>query len=439
MLIESFFIPRKSYLISLVRMIQTHKKSYNKFDLMILILIISQVNGLYFGIFNPIVFCVLLFSPNLLKNMQGDVKKIAKPFLLFFTFWALYNICSLLWAPMFGMALHYCFLFFINFILFLEIIVFSKRASSPHESIATGWLLAFMLTSFIGIWELQTGNHLSIAKEHLSRENANIDDAIGSYTSVTFYNINTYAIYILEVIPFVFYTIACKTSLTKKILAYYCGIMAMIFIFVDGSRGASLSLVLMFLVFLFLMWKADKKNAVWIVLTLGIIIYLLYAYVEMILAVISYRMETAGFEDDSRQVLYEKSLEIIYNSCGIGTGVGSMVPAMEAQGNQYGMYASHNLFLEFLMQFGFVLFVGFLYYLYKLFVIARKSQLTSKVVLYSALFGLPFYSIINSEYTYHHFVWCYFAVLFVYASPEYDNSQIHPTDKTANRLECEMI
>lgn len=401
-------------------MIQLHKISYNKYDLMVMILIICQINGLYFGILNPISFFVLLFFPNLLKNLQGDTIRLVKPFRYFFAFWMLYNLCSLLWVPLFWRSLYYCLLFLIDFILFLEIIVFSKRASIPHDSIATGWILAFLMTSFVAIWELQTGNHLSIAKEHLSRENTMIDNAIGNYTSVTFYNINTYAIYILEVIPFVFYTIVSKTSLIKKILAYYCGLMAIIFIFIDGSRGASLSLLLMFLVFLYLMWKVNKKNVVWIILTLGIIIYLLYAYIEIILAIVTYRMETVGFEDDSRQVLYEKSLELIFNSGGIGTGVGSMVPAMEAQGNYYDMYYSHNLFLEFLMQFGLLLFVGFLYYLFKLYTMARRRELTRKVVLYSALFGLPFYSIINSEYTYHHFVWCYFAVLFVYASPKYE-------------------
>ena len=313
----------------------------------------------------------------------------------------------------------------INFIMFLEIIVFSKKSFNPHNTIAIGWLIAFLLTSFVGIWELRTGNHLSIAKEHLSRENLTVDGAIGSYTSVTFYNINSYAIYILGVIPFVFYTIISKSSMMIKILALYCGLIGMVFLFINGSRGASLSLVLMFLVFLYLLFKkGNKKNVAWALIALGIISFIFYEFGEIILSVVLYRMQTSGLEDNSRLVLYEKSLEIIFSSCGVGTGVGSMVHAMESLGNQYDIYYSHNLFLEFLMQFGVVLFAGFLYYIFKLFFMARRGQLSSKVVIYSALFGLPFYSVINSEYTHLNFVWCYFATLFVYASSNYVNKHV---------------
>lgn len=309
--------------------------------------------------------------------------------------------------------------------MFLEIIVFSKKTSNPHDTIAAGWLIAFFLTTFVGIWELRTGNHLSIAKEHLSRENLMVDGAIGSYTSVTFYNINTYAIYILEVIPFVFYTIVNKASAIKKILALYCGLIAMVFLFINGSRGASLSLVLMFLVFLFLiMWKGNKKNKVWAIFALGIILFIVYTYGDAIFSVILYRMQTSGFEDNSRMILYEKSLDLFLDSGGIGTGVGSMVPAMEAIGNQYDVFYSHNLFLEFLMQYGVVLFAGFIFYLFKLFLLARRRQLLYKVVIYTALFGLPFYSVVNSEYTHLFFVWCYFAVLFVFASSNYEKTSV---------------
>ena len=392
---------------------------------MILILIISQISGHYFGLINPISFLVLLFFPSFLNNLKGDIKVYVRPFWRFFAFWMIYNLCSVLWAPLPLRSLYHSFLFLINFMMFMEIIVFSQKSSIPHDSIAAGWLIAFLLTSIVGIWELKTGNHLSIAKEHLSRENQNIDDAIGSYTSVTFYNINTYAIYILQIIPFVFYTIASKTSMKRKILALYCGLVAMVFLFINGSRGASLSLVTMFIVFLFFMRKGDKKNVKWSILILGIVICIFYAFGDIILSVIIYRSQMRGmFEDNSRQVLYEKSLELIINSLGIGTGPGSMVPAMEAQGNRFNIFYSHNLFLEFLMQFGIVIFAGFLFYLYKLFAMARRIQLSSKIVIYSALFGLPFYSLINSEYTHLNFVWCYFAVLFVYASSNSFDHQV---------------
>ena len=402
-------------------MIHLFGKTYNKYDVMIFILIISQISGHYFGTISPISFFVLLFSPHLFNSLQAKSNEFVRPFLRFFVLWGIYNFCSLLWVPLLMRSLSFCFLFFINILMFLEILVFSKKASVPHDTIAYGWLFAFFLTSIVGIWELRTGNHLSVAKEHLSRENTAIEGAIGSYTSVTFYNINTYAIYILEVIPFLFYSIFCKTSMAIKFLAFYCVLIAFVFVLIDGSRGASISIALMLIISLYMYFFKNerKKNAILTFMILVLFVFLFYTYGEAIFSLILYRMEMNGFEDNSRMVLYQKSLELIINSLGIGTGVGSMVPAMEAQGNQYNIYYSHNMFLEFLMQYGLLIFLGFLCFLYKIFVMARKREIASKVVLYSALVSLPFFSIINSEYTHVHFVWCYFAVLFVFSSPRY--------------------
>ena len=411
------------------------KRSYNRYDIMIFLVIASQAFGYIGGFFSPGNLLVILFLPFLLNCMKGNgVRNNLRPFFLVFIFWSIYNLMSTLWAPQMNRAIYHSILLLINFIMFLEILVFCEKAHSPHNNIAISWLLAFFATSLVAIWELKTGNHLSNAKDdYLGRETAMEDLPFGTYVAVGFYNFNTYCLYILQVFPFVLYTLANKASRKLELLALYCGLMSMLFVLVNGSRGSSMSLALMFAIFLLLMMKGGKRG-VTIALAIAVIVIILFVlYGDTLLAVILYRTQNGSmFEDNSRIVLWEKSMELFYNSFGIGTGVGSMVPAMTAQGNSYSIYYTHNMFIELLMQFGVVITLLVCYYFYNLYIRVRKQvYLPNKILLYSALASLPLYSIVNSEYTHIRFIWCYFATLFVYASSyssdysliKYDNNK----------------
>ncbi len=395
-----------------------NKKSFNRYDVMIFSIIVSLAFGYIGGYFYPVRLVVLFLLPFLIKNLKGkDLKKKLRPFVFFFIFWNTYNFFSILWAPLMTRAIYHFFLMVINFIMFLEILVFSEKATSPFKSIANSWLIAFLLTSFVALWELQTGNHLSNAKDsYHGREDAMEDMTFGTYAAVGFYNINTYCIYILQVFPFVLYTLARKVNKKIRFLAMYCGIMCMLFVLVNGSRGSSLALVLMFSTFVLLMMKGGKRGISIAFIITGIVVFLFVEYGDILLEVIKYRTQNSSmFEDNSRIILWEKSMELFFDSFCIGTGVGSMVPAMHAQGNSFTIYYSHNLFVELLMQFGVIITLVCCYYFCYLFIHARKlNYLPNKILLYSALFSLPLYSIVNSEYTHIHFVWCYFATLYVY-------------------------
>lgn len=396
------------------------KRSYNKYDIMIFLVIVSQASGYLGGFLAPSNLFVILFVPFLLKSLKGNVlKPNLRPFILVFIFWSIYNISSVLWAPQMNRAIYHSILLFIDFLLFLEILFFSEKAKSPHNVIAWSWILAFLITSFVAIWELQTGNHLSNAKEdYLGREDAMEDLPFGTFVAVGFYNLNTYCTYILEVFPFILYALANRCNKKLKLLALYCGILCMLFVLVNGSRGSSGSLALMFSVFLLFMIKSGKRG-IGIALALIVIVVILFvAYGDILLAVIMYRTQSGNmFEDNSRIVLWQKSMDLFYGSYGFGTGVGSMIPAMTAQGNSYHIYYTHNMFIELLMQFGIVITLLVCCFFYYLFIKARKmDRLPNKILLYSALAGLPLYSIVNSEYTHIHFIWCYFASLFVYTS-----------------------
>lgn len=400
-------------------------KSYNKYDVMIFVIILSMATGYFGGYFYPARIVVLLFLPFLVDCLNGKTLAYISPLFYVFMFWGFYCFLSIFWAPKTNLAIYHFFLMLINFVMFLEITVFSRNALSPYNNIATSWLIAFFLTSFVAFWELQTGNHLSNAKDdYLGREDAMSDLAFGTYTAVGFYNLNTYCLYILQVFPFALYILANKMRVRLIVLAIYSLFAGLVFILANGSRGSLIGLAIMFFIFTVRMIKGNSRTfGIALVLVISVI-YLFVEYGDSLLSVIIYRMQYSGlFEDNSRIVLAEKSMELFLNSYGLGTGVGSMVPAMAKQGNFYGIFYTHNLFIEILMQFGVVIFLFFCYFIYFLYDKAREIDFQpNKILLYSGLFSLPFYSVVNSEYTHLHFVWCYFACLYIYTQTRRNTS-----------------
>jgi O-antigen ligase len=83
--------------------------------------------------------------------------------------------------------------------------------------------------------------------------------------------------------------------------------------------------------------------------------------------------------------------------------------------------APHNLFLDFLSNFGFLLLIYFIILLYKLYININKN-FDKKILLMlkSSLFTLPFFSIIDSYFIQSPSTWIYFISLYLITVPQYD-------------------
>ena len=147
--------------------------------------------------------------------------------------------------------------------------------------------------------------------------------------------------------------------------------------------------------------------------------YLLYKYGDVILFVLTMRLADGGAtSDDARSVIWINSLNVLFDYCGIGCGIGGMSEAMKefAKG---GITVTHNIFLEVLCQYGVVFCIAFVSFLYKQFKKGRKSlDIKRRVLVTVALVSFPMTCIINSGYLLDPQLYIVLASIYVFANYE---------------------
>ncbi len=386
------------------------------YDYMIVLLILSSVFGYILPYFvQPIILLTILFLPWLLQAASCFRQARNQNVLVVFVFLFAYASLSMLWVPDFK----HCFMLLvralIHMVMCLEIIVFSQKANLPFDSIAKGWVGAFLLTAAVAVFEMTTDHHLAVmAHEDL------IESAGGHRAAVTFHNYNTYSLFIVFCLPFLLYRLLMEGRKRRRLALWGILLLMVSIVLLNASRGAILSMVVMVGVFMLCASKGKnkrmKRNVLLLIILLAIMMVVLGGF--LLEAIIT---RTAGkdvFRDSTRMVLWGSSLQLFAQSWGFGQGFGSMIPVLTTfPGNTTDLTYSHNLLFELLLEGGVIFFFCFVALLLILFRAARKEKdVPRRMVLFASLFAFPLYSIINSVYTSPTFIWLFFACLGVFAS-----------------------
>lgn len=392
------------------------------YDVMLFVLILSLVSG-YIGnkYTSPTHLIAFLFAPFALNALTTSVLSKTKPFLVTFFILVSYAFIMLLWVPFptrHGLGI---IRVLIQFLVCFEILVFSCRAENPRRSIALGWLFAALFSSFIGVWEIQTDQHVRMVAD--SEESIIMNDYGTVFerhiAAVTFYNRNTYCLFLVMALIFILYLFLNEDRLWKRVVQVGLVLVVIYQLFANASRGALLSILVVFFI-LFLNGIAKRSGSTSglrrrlpVVLLLIILFVVFYYFGNSLMAYIAFRTEDRGmFEDVARMAVWESTWQCITRSHGLGMGLNSMYEILEQYGST-NLYYSHNMLLEILLVGGVVGLAFFLYFLFRIFKSARRANDKSvKMVLYSVLLAFPLYSIINSENVWPTFIWCFFASLF---------------------------
>lgn len=397
-------------------------RTYNVCDVLLFCLVASTLFGyLGYSLLTPTRMLIVIFTPFAVRFLNRESIVFLRSFLLFFSLWFTYDILSLLWVPDMKYALHDTFLFMMNSLLFVEILIFAQNAISPLKSISYAWMFAFFVTAMVAIRELLFNVHLSNARvEDTIRTNEFGDSIDFIYAAASFYNYNTYCLYICFCFLFVIYLLSTDFGIRKFFFCLLQMLLSVVILAINGSRGAIISVAVVFLVYLCYSLRKKKKGAKWVLFSiLSLFSFIFYKYGDMLLEVIMFRLEQKDmFEDNARVELWMASFGAFIDSMGFGTGVGSMIPVLQSSRTlTLGIYYCHSLFLELLMEYGIIIFLCFIGFLLKMFLRARCCKDSSrKMILYAFFLSMPTFSVINSEYVAITFVWCFFASIFVFSS-----------------------
>ena len=390
----------------------------NKYDNFLLVLVVSAIFGRY-GLYHPSSILSIIFLPQLCSKLKSLVSG-HRPLVMFFVFWLVYAFVSLAWTPNIKTGIIDMINLFFHVVLFLEIVVFSMSANRPVQTLTNAWLCAFLLTSVIALWELNTGHHLLSAREEdLYYTNADGDFVDKDFATVTFYNRNTYCYYLCFAFPFILYSLSQSRKVVTKFANTIIMFLALYIISKNGSRGAFLTMLIMLSVFLYYKIKvSSSRSKLFIVIAIIIAVFLILVFADVLLGTILIRLSQKGLlEDNSRLLLWYSSWQSFVESFGLGVGVGGMLPALEHSSyNTLYIYYSHNMLFEMLLVYGAIISLGFIGYLVRLYKCAKRiDDNYLRAVIMASLISFPFYSVINSENLNPVFIWVFFSTLYVFS------------------------
>lgn len=402
-------------------MIPILNKGTNHFDIYLFLLIALLGFGGIGGSLQLVRVGAVIMAPVYIQSYLNHKEKSTMPFLLFFLVWYAYSVASLFWTPDLTQAGKELVYYPLHMFLFLEIVAFAKLSNRPLSSITAGWVVTFLGTAGVAMLEISSGHHLSMS---LQADDYTMNNGLGEllvrkFASVTFGNYNTYCTFIGFAFPFIAYAVFVSKKLSLwGILATVSMFLGIYFVLINGSRGTLITLFIITMVFFYFSFKTgEKSKRHFVYFFILVALYAVRKYAYVLFETIGYRLATQEMTDTtSREDIWVDALTVCVDMLGLGTGVGSILAVMSSVRIKGEVMLTHNLFLEILVQYGIVIFLGFIYYL---FVLLRQTfqqkEKAQKMVLVGALASLPFLAVVNSGYLLEAMTWAYFASLFAFA------------------------
>lgn len=192
---------------------------YNRFDLFIFLLVTSLVAGNTFGALQvPRVIALLLLIPSLQLLSKARYIGNMKTMISCAAVFIIFCIISCIWNPA-GIVNGVVATIYniVHFVLFFELIIFTRYARNPIKAIVYGCLIAVSISAVIAFWELITDHHLATSK---------LDEARSSrlmtryFSAVTFYNFNMYVTFLCLLLPFLFWGVSNRRISVKTRLLF---------------------------------------------------------------------------------------------------------------------------------------------------------------------------------------------------------------------------
>lgn len=380
----------------------------NKYDKLIITLIILQIFGVLGGAIQPVrVFIVLLWPFLFFSNNKLWIKNLKDKGLLFFLFWICYSVFSLMWVTSKSLAFKSILYNIIHFSIFPILYVLASKANTPLRSIIKGWCLFFALTIPLALFEFFTGLHLPSA--HKGSELYIGGGQTRMYAAINFGNLNSYNLLLVYSLPFLFANYIIELNKGAKLVASLLIVIVSCFIIMNSSRASLICLLIAFLYFLIYFRKKLGKGIKLILILSTIAGGLMF---NVIFNNISSRISSKKsnfFADNYREDILYKGLEVVQETLFIGTGSGNFAFSIDkwtdfSFDNDY--IAAHNFFLEILVEYG--VFILFLFFLYLLrMYMRRKVNIISNFIIGSSMLFYVISCVINSSYILNTPVWIF--------------------------------
>jgi O-antigen ligase len=379
-----------------------------------MLLIAFQFFGLYGGILQPIRVLVLLFAPFLIvRSVESTVFKSYSYERLFFVLFFLFGLISFFYAIDLVSVLKGVFYIVVNSLLFLTIVFVSWNCLNPKLSIVYGWILFFILSVPIAFLEIFKNYHLSLSVI----EDGTVIGGIGElqvYAAVTFGNYNLFNVLLVFVFPFLTANVMIQKNIYIRLFTIFLVLSLCFVLITNASRGGFLCIILGIIYFVIKYFGLFSSHRKYAILFLVGILSVTIKYSNSLFFMIFYRLDSLGLNDTTRFDIIIEGLKVLLDYYFFGVGSQNFQNLMQ-KNSTLDITTPHNLFLELLVEYGLIVFVSFLFLLYKIYSNSKKADIISNYIVSLGLLTFPIVSFINSTYISGVNMWVFLASLAVIA------------------------
>lgn len=365
-----------------------------------------RIGGVTLYPFRLLVIAVLLATPMLQYRVSWLDESTPRLFVAVGFLWFVWGGLSVFWSPSFATGVEDVFAVGFGFAVGVALLILGTTQAVRLRWLRRGWVVAFLITGGIALWEIITGNHLP--GDYVEQAP---DYALQSIAISTFGNPNNYGAFLVICLPFL--VVSSQKSRSRVVFIFFEVLILFLFffLFMTGSRSALLGAVLEIGV-LVLFFGAWKRGVAALVGVLSIVIGATYAGFSLrdlqLIVSLQEMVSEGAFEQGSLRVrlgLTLNGLWMLARTFGFGVGAGGYEIVSQRLDLPYytgGLVNPHNFWIEVSSEYG--IFVGMMFVgmMGIFFVRALREYLSNKSPWSKAallvLVGYFFASLANSTY-----------------------------------------
>ena len=318
----------------------------------------------------------ILFNKGKLDISDIRIKK----YMLFLVLWLLYAMFSFVWIASIKDAIKAIIFLFVGVsIVFFEVFYFKNLRDLKRLYNIFLFLLLIMVV--LGFDNCIRGRYLLEIWD--SYKYARVEfPPVGVFADP-----NEYASYISITIPFLLVFIRYSGNIIKKILGIvlFIGILFLLVKTLSRANYLAIIFVMGFWFFFLMKPKIKFKYIISVVLFILILNMIFSAYLQDRVAIITEQLKTINYKQLSISVranLIRNSFFIFIKTLGFGVGAGNAEYYMKNYSRYYahGIPYIHNWLIELLLEYGILVFIGYLIFYLTLFFNLYKLYFTLTIV-----------------------------------------------------------
>lgn len=364
-------------------------------------------------------FSALAVVASGLASGRKSQNRLESVFFIYSVYILTYGFSSLLWSVDVGYSLRQYFNIGLQALLALAVLM--QFGDGDEKTIDSLIVLIFIINISAGFFEMTTKHYL------LQKTNEYIADyrqILGfAPPLVGFYNTNDFCIAVVQIVPIVVYR--CK-SLLIRILAI---LVVMIMVGLAWSDLALMAILAYAIYFLFSEARRSRVLTALLLLALAYFSLFLPVAIDRILGKSSIAQRVGNMANDtsfiSRTALYVDALAISADHFGGGLGTGNservVAEYSATHADTLGKVNLHSLFLQLLVEYGWVGLFLFLALLWQIFRFTRAippgADPDLKTLCYGSLIMVPFTMNSSSNSITSSIGWITFSLLVLHLNP----------------------